>query len=83
MTLNQIFTGLLAMGFDRYVIDDNGNPHGVKMTCFLFKPGEENPSIVAMSATVKHALENALKVAWEPGGPPEWKGSNARRKWVE
>lgn len=81
MTLNQIFTGLLVLGYDRYIINDHGNPHGIKMTCFLFKPKEQNPSIVAMSATEKHSLEAALKIAWEPEGAPDWKRSNAKQQW--
>lgn len=81
MTLNQIFTRLLAEGYDRYVIDDNDNPHGTKMTCFLFKPGEKTPSIVGISATEKYALEDACKVIREPGGATGWKQSNAKRKW--
>ena len=81
MTLNQIFTGLENLGFDRYVIDNNGNPHGIKMTCFLFKPGEVTPSIVATSAMEQYALEAALKIAREPAGRPGWKADNARWEW--
>ena len=63
MTLNQIFTGLKVLGYDRYRVD--GDLYGTKITCNLFKPGEVEPSVRAQSSTVKHSLECALKLAWK------------------
>lgn len=62
MNLNQIFTGLLGLGYERYQFD--GDPLGVKITCRLFKAGEKDPTITTQASTAEGSIEAALRLAW-------------------
>ncbi len=56
----EIFTKLLNLGYDRFCF--SGEPFK-SITCELKKPGEIEPSIVAVGAYELHALLKALRKA--------------------